>query len=396
MNNRCIFLIVPSMHSGGQERVVSRWTEILKDNYEIRVVLFDDKAMDYPLTCEKYSLELPSQKGNPEWSKLMVVLKRIWKVRKLIAKDKPFTIVSFGHGANLVNVFASVGLSKSIVSIRGYESLNQLKKFKGSAERFIIGKAHRILCVSKVMADELAGLMPAKKDRIRVQYNVFDLEDIKKLAVQNTELDSWFAENQVLISVGTLRPEKGYWHLIKAFSLMKKDAPNLRLLHIGPDAHGYGATLKKLARDLGLEEDIRFLGYRDNPYQYIARSKMFLLSSITEGFPNVLIEAMACGVPVIASDCKTGPREILSNDDERKTAKDIEMADYGILVPVMNKDENYDPNSIEACDKKLAEAAERLLCDATLTKKYAAQALKRANDFSIKTGRREIIKMIEE
>jgi glycosyltransferase involved in cell wall biosynthesis len=396
MGKKCVYLMVPAMYSGGQERVVSRLTSILKDTYDLKVLLFDQTMMDYPLDCEFYSLDLPSRQGNPIASKLIMVVRRIRKVRKLIKKDRPFASVSFGHGANIVNVAACAGLCPSIVSLRGYESLLCLKKRKGFPDRLLTRKAGKIICVSRAMADDLANMMPDRKHRIHVLYNAYDTEEIKTMAERSTEMDEWFAGNSVIITVGTLAPVKGYWHLIKAFSLLKKKHPDLKLVHIGPDYAGYGMTLKKLSSDLGLEEEVRFLGYRDNPYQYMARSRMFLLSSISEGFPNALVEAMACQIPVIAADCMTGPREILSNDYRRKATDRIEMADYGILVPPMNGRENYDPDQIEACDQWLAEAAGMLLEDRTMARKYGEKARKRADDFSYAMLKKEIIDIIEQ
>lgn len=388
--------MVPAMYSGGQERVVSRLTSILKDTYDIKVLLFDRTMMDYSLDCEFYSLDLPSRQGNPVVSKLIMVLRRIRKVRKLIKKDRPFASVSFGHGANIVNVIACAGLCPSIVSLRGYESLLCLKKRTGFPDRMLTRKAGKIICVSRAMADELAEMMPDRKHRIHVLYNAYDTEEIKTMAERPTEMDEWFAGNPVIITVGTLAPVKGYWHLIKAFSLLKKKHPDLKLVHIGPDYAGYGTKLKKMVCDLGLEEEVRFLGYRDNPYPYMARSRMFLLSSITEGFPNALVEAMACQIPVIAPDCMTGPREILSNDYPTKATERVEQADFGILVPPMNGSENYDPGNIEACDQWLAEAAALLLEDRALERKYAEKARKRAADFSYAVLKKKIIDIIEQ
>ncbi len=416
MVKKTVFLIVPAMYSGGQERVVSRLTEILQDIYDIKVVLFDDSIIDYPIYGDYVSLNLPSKKNRNSIMRSIYVMRRVLKLRKLAREHKPYAAVSFGGGANLVNVAAcsrnwNNSNWNSIISVRGYAYLAELRGFKNLPKRLVFGKAYRIICVSQVMLEEMWGLLPGAREKLRLLYNAYDIDQINRLAGESTGIDDLFLNNEVIITVGTLDPIKGYLHLIKAFSLVKKNRDNAVLVHIGPDYYGYGKAVKELVCNLGLENHVFLLGYQDNPYRYIAKSRIFVLSSISEGFPNALVEAMACGIPVISSDCKTGPREILTasfsgdGSGEGDSYGDaagvhtggfthLEFADFGVLVPPFIKEDTGDPNVIEPGQRILAQAIERLLGDEALRKNYADRARERAAFFSYERCKEEIVEII--
>ncbi|NJK80391.1 MAG: glycosyltransferase, partial [Chloroflexaceae bacterium] len=123
----------------------------------------------------------------------------------------------------------------------------------------------------------------------------------------------------VVLGVGRLVPNKDFANLIQAVALVRQQRP-LRLLILGEGDER--PRLEALVQRLGLSDAVRMPGYVTNPYAYMRRADLFVLSSANEGLPGVLIEAMACGAPVVATDCATGPREILTGGQ------------YGRLVPV--------------------------------------------------------------
>ena len=396
MKKRCIFLVLPNLWGGGQARFASRLTTILKENYDLKLILFNGKDIVYPIDCEYFSLDNLDIKVD-DINKYLLIAKRLVRLRKLMRKHRPQVSVSFGNVANIVNIFAGIQKCKTMVSIRGYESVNKFNKnrIKAMLFRFLIKRSSKIICVSQVMAEEMKQILSLGEDRVRVLYNAFDMEEIKRLSKQETELDPWFAENKVIVTVGAFRHEKGYWHLLKALSLAKSKDAGIKLLHIGPDYREHGKNTEKLIRDLGLEEDVVLLGFQENPYKYCAKSKAFVLSSVSEGFPNALVEAMACGIPVIAADCKTGPREILMNVSDREVIDSFQFADHGILVPTLNLVENYDPRVIEKGEEILAEAIYHLLNDQPLAEAYSAKAEQRAADFSYEKCREQMIQILE-
>jgi len=185
--------------------------------------------------------------------------------------------------------------------------------------------AHGIVVVSHGVRDDMAQLTKIPSERITVIYNpsVVRAEVLEKA---QAPLDHpWFKVGQppVLIAVGRLQMQKDFPTLLHAFAKVRKQRP-VRLLILGEGKER--EPLEELIRKLGLESDVRMPGFVANPYAYMARSSLFVLSSRWEGLPTVLIEALCCGTPVVSTDCPSGPREILKDGQ------------YGQLVPVSDVD----------------------------------------------------------
>lgn len=180
--------------------------------------------------------------------------------------------------------------------------------------------ADGIVAVSKGVADDLVQLTDIPRDRIHVIYNPIvtpQLWEQAQVAIEHP----WFGPDQpaVILAVGRLKPQKDFPTLIRAFARVRQTHP-ARLLILGEGVER--PSLEALVRQLGLEQNVSLPGFVPNPYPYMVRASLFVLSSAYEGLPGVLIEALACGVPLIATDCPSGPREILANGK------------YGQLVPV--------------------------------------------------------------
>ncbi|MCK9455650.1 glycosyltransferase, partial [Sulfurimonas sp.] len=141
------------------------------------------------------------------------------------------------------------------------------------------------------------------------------------------------------------------------------------------------SALEEQIRELNLKDKVVLLGRQSNPYKYLAKADCFVFSSLYEGFPNVLIEALACGLPVISGDCQSGPREILAPESDVKIQlkDEVEFAEYGILVPL---------NSVE----KLKEAMNKIMTSEDLRNRYKEKAQQRARGFDVK----KIIKQYED
>jgi glycosyltransferase involved in cell wall biosynthesis len=185
---------------------------------------------------------------------------------------------------------------------------------------------------------------------------------------------------RVIVSMGRQDDVKGFWHLLKSFSLLHRKYEDARLLIVG---EGDFKEYWKLAEDLGIQDAVSFPGVKKNPFPWLALGRMYVMTSINEGFPNVLVEAMALGIPVISTNCMTGPAEILAEDfDAVSGRQEYQDADYGILIPVMDAAKDLDADRITEEERMLAEQMERLLSDEVLYEKYSQAAVRRAAQFS--------------
>jgi glycosyltransferase involved in cell wall biosynthesis len=216
--------------------------------------------------------------------------------------------------------------------------------------------ADQCLAVSEGAADSLAVVAGITRSRVGVLYNGIDLGESERLAREAIE-HPWLADREapVLVAAGRLVEQKGYPDLLQAFSsVVRSHSARLLILGEGP----LRAPLEKRVRELGLEGSVEFLGFRPNPYPWMAAASVFVQASLFEGFGVAILEALACGAPVVATDCPSGPSEILQGGE------------CGILTP---------PGNPEA----LAAAIERLLSDETLRQELRERGRQRAKVFSI-------------
>lgn len=181
-------------------------------------------------------------------------------------------------------------------------------------------RADVIIANSAGVREDIASVTGLAQDRIHLVRNPVITPDLDRLAAQPIE-HPWFTQHNcpIIVGAGGLRRQKDFATLIRAFALLRQQRP-ARLLILGRGRQEQ--RLRELAAELDLGDDVHLAGFVDNPYPYLARSDLFTLSSLWEGSPNVLTEALALGTPVVATDCRSGPREILQ--DGR----------YGPLVPV--------------------------------------------------------------
>ena len=195
------------------------------------------------------------------------------------------------------------------------------------------------------------------------------MEALKKSAAEEEIRLPWKERENIIVSMGREDDVKGFWHLLKSFYLVKKEVSDARLMIIGD---GEFEEYKVLAKELGVAEELYFTGMKKNPFPYLSAARVYVLTSYHEGFPNALIEAMALGVPVIATDCLTGPREILRKENVA----------YGILIPNMNPEKNLKASEISEEEAGLAEEIKRMLTDEEYRKHYQKAAVARSKDFS--------------
>ena len=239
---------------------------------------------------------------------------------RYLKEEKPDTVLSFGNSTNNLAAWAKRLLGfqyRLIVSehstfgarMAGDAAFHRWRRTVRS--RFLYRQAELCLCVSQGVADDLVGLKVVPPEKTRVIYNpVYDsrLQEQALCPVEHPWLQP--GNPPVVMSAGRLVKLKGLGDLLKAFRLLRRDwdiPSRLMILGDGPER----ASLEKLARSLGVGDDVAFVGFQENPYAYMSKASAFALTSHFEGFASVLAEALACGLNVVSTDCRSGPREIL-------------------------------------------------------------------------------------
>jgi glycosyltransferase involved in cell wall biosynthesis len=185
--------------------------------------------------------------------------------------------------------------------------------------RLLYPAASACVCISRGVAEEMIALGLVEPEKIRVIYNPV-LTD-KLLAQMEAPLNHpWFEEKAaVVLGVGRLGDQKDFATLIRAFGLLAPRRPELRLLILGEGKQR--KMLERLVREENLTDRVSLPGYVSNPYPYMKRAALFVMTSRFEGFGNVAAEALACGCSVVSTDCKSGPAEILDNGKYGSLAK---------------------------------------------------------------------------
>lgn len=378
---KVLILIVPTLRLGGQERVAVNTAAIMKKSYDTYMVIFDNAGAVYDAPCDLIDLDLPAVKG--KFAKIANVLKRAAKLRKIKKRLNADFCYSFGNSANYVNLLAG-GEGKRILSFRGYSSINMSRSM-----RILHQKADRILCVSKLMSDAMKKSVPSLSDKIEYIYNPYNIEEMVRKG--KTQVKDFDFTGKVIVTHGRLEEVKNHQRLIKSFSLVKERFSDARLLIIGEGSER--KYLENLVSELGISESVSLIGFRSNPFSYLSKSALYVLSSYSEGFPNSLIEGMMF-LPVVSVDCKSGPREILSDGFYKKECAGIEEADYGILVKPSAKRE-FNRNVTED-DRLLAEAICRMLGDSSKYEKYKDEARNRILQYSFEAYGKRLQSILEE
>ncbi len=351
-----LLLIVPSLHQGGLEKVCATTARLLQPYFDVQIAIFDSRSIAYDIKgIPVVDLRLPSRPG--VIAKVINVLRRGMRLRKLKKKAQIDIAYSFGPTANLANI-ASGGRAKMWLGIRSYMDMGNPKQI-----RLFCRCADMVVCCSETICREVQEQYRCGK-AVTLQ-NPFDIKEVKMLSGREEAELPW-KEGRILISMGREDSVKGFWHLLKSFALVHEKLSDTRLMIIGK---GEFEPYKELAEKLGVNEDIFFTGLKKNPYPYLKKGTLYVLTSYYEGFPNAMVEAMSMGLPVIATDCKTGPREILEDR-------------YGILIPNMEPEPDFDPLHITEEERDLAGQIIGLLEDQDRMQHYREMALKRAGDYT--------------
>lgn len=307
---RRISFYLPSLRGGGAERITVKLVKsFLLKGYPVDLVLASAEGPylgDVPEGCRVVDL------------KCTRVVKSLPRLVRYLRRERPEALVS---GLNHTNVIAIASCIMARVPVR----MIAVEHNTFSADmanprycrarllplliRLLYPQADAIVAVSGGVADDLVRVFPALKDKVTVIYNPVIGAELFEQAEAPVE-HSWFAVGSppVILSVGRLTEQKNYSTLLRAFAQVR-GVMDCRLVILGEGEER--GMLERLAAELGIAGDIWMPGFVENPYRFMKRAAVYVLSSRWEGLPTVLIEAMACGPPLVSTDCPSGPREIL-------------------------------------------------------------------------------------
>ncbi len=346
-------LVIYSLSCGGAERVMSIMANYwVAKGYQITLMTFVDRSQTpfYKLDSRiNYQpLNIAQNSDNPIEA-IINNYQRIIKLRKAITNSEPDVVISFMTQANVQTLLATRGLKiPTIISERNVT----LDSTLGTAWKQIRKWTYLLSDTLVVQTKHSLDYVPSQwKSCIRIISNPVILPPVNTDSAPTQLLSP-----NSLIVVGRLEYQKGLDLLLKAFAQLKDSYPQWTLTILGEGS--LRSELENLRDELGLKERVFLPGKKQNLYQYLKQAKIFILSSRYEGFPNALCEAMACGLPVIATDCPCGPREIIRDGVD------------GILVP------NEDVSA-------LAAAIIHLISDEEEQKRLATHAPEVSERFSL-------------
>lgn len=322
-------IYLPSLRGGGAERVmVTAANAISARGVRVDLVLAKAEGPNLrDVTPEVRVIDLKASR----------VITSLPRLVRYLRRERPDAVFSAMNHANVVAVVARLAARvpcRLVVSehnmistqINGKIPFNRRVVLK--LMRSVYSKADGIVAVSDGVADDLARSIGIPRDRVITVYNPTDIAKIRRLSSEDPD-HPWLSPGEVpvILGVGRLTRQKDFSTLIRAFSRVRRCRP-ARLMILGE-----GELRKELEQEIsqhGLDGDVLLPGFADNPYAYMSRCAVFVLSSAWEGLPGVLIEAMASGARIVSTDCPSGPSEILENGK------------WGRLVPVGNDRELAD------------------------------------------------------
>ncbi len=348
-----LLFFIPSLQCGGAERVAvtlcNRWAEC---GWDVTLATFDDGTVPpffQPADAVRHVPLGLQRRRTGFWYSIVNNVRRVPRLRRFIAAERPDRIVSFIDATNVLSLIAAWGTGiPVVVSERTVPERHPVPAGWRFLRRLTYPRAHAIV----LQTQTAAAYFPASwARRIAVLPN-----PVPRCTTRSEAGEALRDGPRWLLAMGRLEPPKGFDLLIRAFARIASAYPlwNLRILGEGPDRE----SLERQIANAGLTERVSLPGAESDPGAALRHGDAFVLSSRYEGFPNALCEAMACGLPVVAFDCPTGPAEIVSDGVD------------GLLVPAEN---------IEA----LAAAIAGLIDDPRLRQELARSAANVSDRFSV-------------
>ncbi|EFE9352243.1 glycosyltransferase, partial [Escherichia coli] len=353
--NMNILIIIPKLCNGGIEKIASNFSQYLPERYNqfVYSIMSQDSSYDFAVK----PIILNKSLGKTFIGKLITFFYRLHLARKIIRENNIDICISFGERCNIINIL-SMGKTKKIITIHSQLSIeNKTKGLYGKVttlfSKLLYKNADATVAVSEIVKKDACGLLNLDANNVELIYNGHDIDYIKDKSTDYKEFDTPVID---FVSVGRITYAKGHYHLLRSLAIVKETYPNVILYIVGTyEKDNLKSIIDHLIEKYDLYDNVIFTGFSDNPYPYIKSAKALILSSIFEGFPGVVIESIALGTPVIATDCG-GASEVLKSPDAKikNNTGDVEITKLGVLLPKF--DGIYDINlDFSPTEKKMAQ-----------------------------------------
>lgn len=401
MNKKVLF-VIPYMYEGGAERALSNIETHFPDDWEIDTLLNSEYKKKYPNKGNLYTLGIEKKPNTRSvFFQFYVFVKRTIELKRLKRKNHYDACISFLDSANVANIISGNKYCKTIISVRanlnGEKRVPQYRFIVNPLAKLLYNKADKIVAVSEELKNGLVegfGLLDSKVHVISNGHNVDSINKLKEESLEEN-IAKAIKGKKVVCNVGRLSFPKGQWHLVRAFKVVKENVPNAILLIVGEGE--YEKYLEEIIKDLGLTESVLLLGHKDNVYKYINNADVFAFTSLLEGFPNALAEAICVGVPCVVTDFKTGSREIIApellNNNEPINKKT--ECEYGVLVPECSGTKYKGKDDLERQEQILAEAIIEMIINDLMANQFKEKCLERRKTLDINDSVRKWIEVIE-
>lgn len=302
-----ILIIVPSLKLWWwAEKVAAKiWSELHNKWYNTKYFTFYNTEKKYDFSWEEYCL---NEKLN--WSmisKFFKLFTRAYKIKKFCKKEKIDTIFSFMEDANFPSIVSKFFWNKAKINVSIRHSISDYWKWiYYRLIKFLYKYANNIIVLTQYEKNNLIKTFNIKEKKIKVIPNAIDIDTIEKLKNQNLwKYKNLFNNKFTFITIWRLHKIKNQELIIKCFDKLNNKYSDIQLLIL------WDGELREKLEKLS-NENIHFLWNQENPYKFLSKSDCFLLSSLNEAFPNTMLEAMACWLPIISTEAQW-PNEILDN-----------------------------------------------------------------------------------
>lgn len=345
-----ILFLIPELGYGGAESALLRLAGRLGQNHQVVIAVFRCSYQQGNYTHAPIPTSLPvvelDRSGEPLPSWMPASLARWWRrareLRRL--KQECDVAISFLGGANLLNALMRAG-KPCVLSERGsrrhHEDGNRLSRWIWCSllDPLAYGRADRIVCVSEGLSNEIRQAVP-RQQRHKVVTIAGYLDPVQALAARDAPIEPELlslAKRPLLVAAGRLHPHKGFHHFLPLFAQVAASIPGSGLLLIGDgpqlqelislaDALGLTVSVSRDKEPINPSAQVIFLGYRPQPARYTKLGRAFVMPSLSEGLPNLLLEALAAGSWCLVADCPWGPAEILTHPDLGQLLPPIPLA----------------------------------------------------------------------